>query len=116
MNVRIKTIEPMHVAFMRHVGPYDEVAQTWKHLVAQLARDGRIGADSVFIGIPHDDPDVTPLPTDLQTSICLWSRKCPQKGGGCANSSAHRMRLKIQMLTRHPSGCSAGFSNGTGSF
>jgi AraC family transcriptional regulator len=60
MNVRIKTIEPMRVAFMRHVGPYDEVGQTWKDVVAQLSKDGRIGADSVFIGIPHDDPDVTP--------------------------------------------------------
>jgi AraC family transcriptional regulator len=60
MNVRIKTIEPMRVAFMRHVGPYDQVGRTWETLVAQLARDGRVGGDSVFIGIPHDDPDVTP--------------------------------------------------------
>jgi AraC family transcriptional regulator len=60
MNVRIKSIEPMRVAFLRHIGPYDEVDQTWKDLVAHLARDGRIGADSVFIGIPHDDPDVIP--------------------------------------------------------
>lgn len=60
MNVRIKTIEPMRVAFMRHIGPHDKVGQTWEDLVTQLARDKCIGADSVFIGIPHDDPDVTP--------------------------------------------------------
>ena len=60
MNVKIKNIEPMRVAFLRHIGPYNEVEETWKDLVARLARDGCIGADSVFIGIPHDDPEVTP--------------------------------------------------------
>ena len=70
MNVRIKNIEPMRVAFMRHIGPYDEVDQTWKELVAQLAREGHIGAASVFIGIPHDDPDVTPR-KELRYDACV---------------------------------------------
>jgi len=70
MNVRIKTIEPMRVAFLRHLGPYEEVGQTWQELVTQLARDGCVGADSVFIGIPHDDPDVTPS-TKLRYDACV---------------------------------------------
>jgi AraC family transcriptional regulator len=70
MNVRVKNIEPMRVAFLRHVGPYDEVGETWKNLVTQLGKDGRIGADSLFIGIPHDDPDVTPS-SNLHYDACV---------------------------------------------
>jgi AraC family transcriptional regulator len=46
MNVRIKTIEPMRVAFMRHIGPYNRV------------------------GIPHDDPEVTPS-NKLRYDACV---------------------------------------------
>ena len=70
MKVEVKNLEPMRVAFMPHFGPYDEVGQTWKDLVAQLAKDGRMGADSTFIGIPHDDPDVTPS-AKLRYDACV---------------------------------------------
>ena len=70
MNVRIKTIGPMRVAFLRHLGPYNEVGKTWEKLIAQLAQEGRIGANSVFIGIPHDDPDVTPA-RKLRYDACV---------------------------------------------
>ena len=33
MNVRIEEIKPMHVAFIRHVGPYDQVGQAWTRLM-----------------------------------------------------------------------------------
>ncbi|MHC4090962.1 MAG: helix-turn-helix domain-containing protein, partial [Planctomycetota bacterium] len=34
MDVRIETREPIRVAFMRHVGPYDQVRATWGKLCA----------------------------------------------------------------------------------
>jgi AraC family transcriptional regulator len=61
MNVTIKNMTAMRVAFMRHIGPYTEVGATWDKLLPVLGKEGLLGGDSMFIGICHDDPDVTPL-------------------------------------------------------
>jgi AraC family transcriptional regulator len=60
MNVRIEHRDPVRVAFMRHVGPYSEVGKTWDKLLPLLGKEGLLGGDTFFIGICHDDPDVTP--------------------------------------------------------
>lgn len=60
MNVKIQRIEPMRVAFLRHIGPYHEVGATWDKLLPALGKEGLLGGDSLFIGVCHDDPDVTP--------------------------------------------------------
>ena len=59
MNVIIKKIKPMRVAFMRHLGPYDEVGKTWDHLMMVLGKEGLLSG-AQFIGICHDDPAVSP--------------------------------------------------------
>ncbi len=60
MNVKIISIEPKRVAFLRHAGPYNQVASTWDKLLPALGKEGLLGGDSEFIGVCHDDPDVTP--------------------------------------------------------
>ena len=60
MNVKIISIQPKRVAFMRHVGPYNQVASTWDKLLPALGKEGLLGGDSEFIGVCHDDPEVTP--------------------------------------------------------
>ena len=40
MNVRIEQLDPMRLAFMRHVGPYREVGQTWAKLAAMVEGAG----------------------------------------------------------------------------
>jgi AraC family transcriptional regulator len=70
VNVEIKTLEPTRVAFMRHLGPYDEVGQTWEKLMMQLGKEGRLGAGTEFIGICHDDPAVTP-PAKIRYDACI---------------------------------------------
>lgn len=60
MNVQIKNLKPMRVAFMRHVGPYREVGTAWDQLLPWLGKEGLLGGDAQFIGICHDDPEVTP--------------------------------------------------------
>ncbi|HTL58983.1 MAG TPA: GyrI-like domain-containing protein [Candidatus Limnocylindrales bacterium] len=59
MDVKIRQLKPMRVAFMRHIGPYNEVGQTWDKLMMQLGKEGLVGAGTQFIGICHDDPAVT---------------------------------------------------------
>jgi len=59
MNVTIKQIAPMQVAFMRHVGPYDDVGRTWERFMMLMGKEGWLGSGSQCIGICHDDPAVT---------------------------------------------------------
>lgn len=59
MQVEIKRLEPLRVAFVRHIGPYHQCGQAWEALCTRLGSEGWIGPDSRFIGLCHDDPDVT---------------------------------------------------------
>ena len=57
MNVSVKTIEPLRVAFLRHTGHYSNVGQTWADLVGQLGPRGHLSPTTALIGIPYDDPE-----------------------------------------------------------
>jgi AraC family transcriptional regulator len=70
MEVRIERIEPMRVAFMRHVGPYLEVGALWGKLMSWAAPRGLLGPQATLIGIGHDDPHVTPA-DKLRYDACL---------------------------------------------
>jgi AraC family transcriptional regulator len=70
MDVEIKTIEPMRVAFVRHIGPYDGVGSAWEKICTQLGIEGYLGSQSRFIGISYDDPDVT-APEKLRYDACI---------------------------------------------
>ena len=70
MNVQIKKIEPMRVAFMRHIGPYQECGAVWEKFCAWAGAQGLFGADAQFIGMSHDDPEVTP-PEKIRYDACV---------------------------------------------
>jgi AraC family transcriptional regulator len=70
MNIKIKPMPPLRVAFMRHVGPYSTVGATWDRLLPVLGKDGHLGGDCMMIGICHDDPDVTP-PERIRYDACV---------------------------------------------
>ncbi len=70
MEVKIETLEPVRVAFCRHVGPYDGCGAAWDRLTAELGRRGLLGAGTKFIGLCHDDPEVTP-PDKIRYDACV---------------------------------------------
>jgi AraC family transcriptional regulator len=72
MNVRIETVAPMKVAFLRCVGPYDGdgIAQTWQKLMSWAGRQGLFGPGVKCLGISHDNPHVTP-PDKLRYDACI---------------------------------------------
>lgn len=70
MKVEIKRIKPLRVAFMRHVGPYKQVGTTWDKLLPILGKEGLLGGNPMFIGICHDDPEVT-VPARLRYDACV---------------------------------------------
>jgi DNA gyrase inhibitor GyrI len=70
MKVITKKIKPMRVAYLRHIGPYEETRETWNDLTARLSAEKQVRKSSVFIGIGHDDPNVTP-PAKLRYDACV---------------------------------------------
>ena len=60
MEVEIKQLDPMRVAFMRHVGPYHECGPVWDAFLTEMGAQGWLGCEPMLIGICHDDPAVTP--------------------------------------------------------
>ena len=70
MEVAIKKLAAMRVAFMRHVGPYTQVGETWNRLCGWAGPRGILGPHSKMLGLSHDDPDVTP-PDKLRYDACV---------------------------------------------
>ena len=70
MKVEIKMFQTRRVAFVRHVGPYSGCGEAWDHLCAPLGKQGLLGSDTLYIGLCHDDPDVT-APDKLRYDACV---------------------------------------------
>ncbi len=70
MEVTVENIDPIRVAFMRHVGPYNEVGETWQKLCGWAGPRGLLGPQMKMLGLCHDDPDVT-LPEKIRYDACL---------------------------------------------
>ena len=60
MDVRIENREPMRVAFVRHIGPYNQCEAAWGKLCGWAAPKGLFGPATVCLGVSYDDPEVTP--------------------------------------------------------
>ena len=76
MKSSIPSLQPLHdgrqpevwvvqlperrVAFVRHIGPYEECGKTWEALCMWAGPRGYLQPGVEFIGLCHDDPDVTP--------------------------------------------------------
>jgi AraC family transcriptional regulator len=58
--VEVKDLTPIRVAFLRHVGPYNQVGATWSRLMTWVGTRGLFGPNIKLLGIVYDDPDVTP--------------------------------------------------------
>ncbi|MHC4618810.1 MAG: AraC family transcriptional regulator [Planctomycetota bacterium] len=70
MDVKIERLEAMRVAFVRHVGPYSEAGEAWGKLCGRLGAEGMLGAEARFVGVCHDDPEVTP-PEKIRYDACV---------------------------------------------
>lgn len=70
MKVEVKKMKPMRVAFMRHVGPYNECGATWERFMTWAGPRGLIQPDAMMFGVCHDDPEVTP-PDKIRYDACL---------------------------------------------
>ena len=70
LNIEVTTLEPQRVAYMRHVGPYEEAYRVWIDFMTRLKKDGLPRHDSLRIGVPMDNPKTTP-PEKLRYDVCV---------------------------------------------
>ncbi len=66
----VERLRPMRVAFIRHVGPYEAVTPVFNRLADWVAARQRDRADVMWIGMPHDNPHLTP-PDKLRFDCCV---------------------------------------------
>ena len=59
-ETKVTRTSQLHVAFIRHVGPYEAVPDTLWHRLAEWARARRLPIDLIFLGIAQDAPGITP--------------------------------------------------------
>lgn len=69
-DVRVVELAPQHVAFLRHVGPYEQVDPTCWAEIATWLRARRIASHGWLLGLGHDAPGITP-PEKLRFDACV---------------------------------------------
>jgi AraC family transcriptional regulator len=75
LNVEVKEVSEMHVAYVRHIGPYKGDTALFARLFTKLfkwagARDLLHFPETKVITVYHDNPDVTDE-SKLRTSVCI---------------------------------------------
>lgn len=68
------------VLFLRHVGPYAAIGPVFGRLFDWAGRQGLLAGPFEAVGIPHDDPDVTP-PEKIRCDAALLLPKLVQASG-----------------------------------
>lgn len=56
MDVQIWTLDPAKMAYVEHVGPYQEVGSAWEKLCAWAGPAGLFNEKTRFYGVYYDDP------------------------------------------------------------
>jgi AraC family transcriptional regulator len=69
-EVQVRTLPPLRVAFLRHVGPYPNVGETFGRLGAWAGPRGLIGPQTKMACVYHDDPEVT-APDKLRADCAI---------------------------------------------
>jgi AraC family transcriptional regulator len=67
---RLIEIRPTHLAFRRHVGPYEDVPESIFDELERWAAHSRLSGPRIWMGIGHDAPGITP-PEQLRFDAAL---------------------------------------------
>lgn len=71
MDMKIETIPPYKVAYIRHIGPYGTGnVQTMKKLKIWATSNELLHYNSIILGIAHDNPE-TAKPENCRYDTCL---------------------------------------------
>ena len=59
LDVSVRSIGPLKVAFVRYTGPFDQVGAAWNKLMMWAGPRGLLGPGARMLGIVQDDPEIT---------------------------------------------------------
>lgn len=74
MEVRVMNLEPIRVAYIRHVGRFHGVGQTFGQLAGWAGPRGLLGPSSRWLAVWLDDPEVT-APEKIRGDACVTVRE-----------------------------------------
>jgi AraC family transcriptional regulator len=67
----VREMAPMHVAYVRHVGPYQEIGKAFQRLMRWAGPRRRLWTpETRILGVYHDNPDLTPV-EHLRAEACI---------------------------------------------
>ena len=69
-EVRTEMMSELKVAFIRHIGPYQESSATFQKMMGWAFSKGLFKPETKILGIFHDDPEVT-APEKLRADCCV---------------------------------------------
>lgn len=70
MDMHIKRFDPILVAFVRHMGPYEQCHPAWAALCSWAGPKGLLNPQTMYLGLSHDDPDIT-QPERIRYDACI---------------------------------------------
>lgn len=70
MRIKIVSLPPRRVAYVRHIGPYNQCGTAWEKVSTWAASEGVLGPGAAFLGRSYDDPEITP-PEKVRYDACL---------------------------------------------
>ena len=71
MQVDVKEMPEMHVAYIRHIGPYNQIGGAFGKLMQWAGPRGLLRfPETKMLGVYHDDPGITEE-SKLQSSACI---------------------------------------------
>jgi AraC family transcriptional regulator len=70
MNVQIREMPEMHVAYCRHIGSYSDCGKAFEKLFRWAGPRGLINDRTKVLAVYHDDPEITEE-SKLRTSACI---------------------------------------------
>ncbi len=71
LDVEVQERPLLNIAYVRHIGPYNQIGQAWETLCRWAGPRGLLGGPEVeMLGIYHDNPEVT-APEKLRSDACV---------------------------------------------
>lgn len=70
MDVTVKRLAPMRIAYVAHIGPYEQVGKAWALLGQALGPLGVFARRPLMFGICYDDPEVAE-PEKIHYDACV---------------------------------------------
>jgi AraC family transcriptional regulator len=70
MEVKLENWTSKRVAFVRHIGPYDQCGAAWERLCVWAGPKGLLAHKPWLVGVSYDDPSITP-PDKIRYDACL---------------------------------------------